>query len=781
MSTSGITFTGLGSGIDTTSIVNQLMAVQSLPLKNLQAEQTQLQTEQAAVQTIASAMSNFETAANALDGQNSFNAVQASSSNTSAVTVTAQNGAQTGNHTIQVLQLAKAESMASAAQSSESTPLGVSGQLIIDGHAVNVSSTDTLQSLVANINSANAGVKASIISTTSNSYTMVLTSSNTGTVNAISISDSVGGAIVQNELGLVGSSVTNNTSGNAVVSNLFSDSATSLGTLIGLTSPQSGTVSINGTGVSIDLATDSLSTIAQKINSAGISGVSANVVSVQNPNGSGTQQQLQLTGITSLTDSNNILANLGIVQYTPTNLLQSAQDAKFTLDNLNITRSSNTISDALANVTINLLSDSGQPTSNVSITSDTNTISGNISNFVTAYNNLVTAVNGVASYNSSTNVAGPLFGNSIIENMMNSVTNIIVGQVNGLSGANSTLAQIGITLDQNGNLNINSSTLNNALQSNLGAVAKIFQAVGTSTDNTISYVNSTSNTKPSGTAGYPVNITQVATQATVTAGTAHTSDNNPNTETLTFTGNMFGNGYNLFLAPNSTLDGIISQINGDQTLSNYITAQNINNQLVLTAKQYGSNYNFSVVSNEAAASNNSGIGTTALNAQGLNVAGTINGEAATGNGQLLTGNSGNATTDGLTLLVQSTTTGSHGAVIFTQGVADQIKNYANSVTDFINGTLTQFSNSLGSQISDLSSQISDMQTNLNAQQAFLEQEFANMDTAVAQLNASAASLASLAGLSGSTSSSSSSGSSGSSSGTSSSSSNNTSSSTSTTG
>jgi len=103
MSTSGITFTGLGSGIDTTSIVNQLMAVQSLPLKNLQAEQTQLQTEQAAVQTIASAMSNFETAANALDGQNSFNAVQASSSNTSAVTVTAQNGAQTGNHTIQVL------------------------------------------------------------------------------------------------------------------------------------------------------------------------------------------------------------------------------------------------------------------------------------------------------------------------------------------------------------------------------------------------------------------------------------------------------------------------------------------------------------------------------------------------------------------------------------------------------------------------------------------------------------------------------------------------------
>ncbi len=781
MSTSGITFTGLGSGIDTTSIVNQLMAVQSLPLKNLQAEQTQLQTEQAAVQTISSAMSNFETAANALDGQSSFNAVQASSSNTSAVSVTAQNGAQTGNHSIQVLQLAQAESMASAAQSSASTPLGVSGQLIIDGHAVNVSSTDTLQSLVSNINSANAGVSASIISTTSNSYTMVLTSSNSGTVNAISISDNVGGAIVQNKLGLVGSSTTNNTSGNAVVSNLFTDSATSLGTLIGLTSPQSGTVSINGTGVSIDLSTDSLSTIAQKINSAGISGVSANVVSVQNPNGSGTEQQLQLTGITSLTDSNNILANLGIVQNTPTNLLQSAQDAKFTLDNLNITRSSNTISDALANVTINLLSDSGQPTSNVSITSDTSTISGNISNFVTAYNNLVTAVNGVASYNSSTKVAGPLFGNSIIENMMNSVSNIIVGQVNGLSGANSTLAQIGITLDQSGNLNVDSSTLNNALQNNLGAVAKIFQAVGTSTDNTISYVNSTSNTKPSGSAGYPVNITQVATQASATAGTAHTSDNNPNTETLTFSGNMFGNGYNLFLAPNSTLDGIISQINGDKTLSNYITAQNINNQLVLTAKQYGSNYDFSVVSNEAAASNNSGIGTTALNAQGLNVAGTINGEAATGNGQLLTGNSGNANTDGLTLLVQSTTTGSHGPVIFSQGVADQIKNFANSVTDFVNGTLTQFSNSLGSQISDLSSQISDMQTNLNAQQAFLEQEFTNMDTAVANLNASAASLASLAGLSGSSSSSSSSGSSGSSSGTSSSSSTNTPSSTSTTG
>src|SRR5262249_15130997 len=83
---------------------------------------------------------------------------------------------------------------------------------------------------------------------------------------------------------------------NGAASGLFSDSATSIGTLVGLTAPQSGTVQINGTSVSIDLATDSLSSIAGKINGAGIAGVTANVVATTDPVSGASRQQLQITG-----------------------------------------------------------------------------------------------------------------------------------------------------------------------------------------------------------------------------------------------------------------------------------------------------------------------------------------------------------------------------------------------------------------------------------------------------------------------------------------------------
>lgn len=746
MSTSGINFAGLGTGIDTESIIQQLLKIDSQPIQALQARQQAIQQQQAAVNQISAAISGLQAAAATLTSPTAFSVVQGTTSDATVATITAGAGAQPGSHTLQVLQLAQAQKLASASQSSITTPLGVSGQFVINGKAISVNATDTLQTLVAAINTAQAGVNASIVSTAAGSYTVVLSAANTGTANAISLSDVGAGTILQNTLGILQSgSAIRSPITNGAASALFSDSSTSVGTLLGLTSPSAGTVQINGVSVNIDFSTDSLTAIAGKINAAGIPGVSATVVAVTDPVSGASRQQLQIVGSSTptFTDANNILANLGILQHTPASQLAAAKDATFTLDGLNITRSSNTVSDVLSGVTINLLKDAGQPTANLTISADINTIKSNIQAFVNQYNQIIKTFNNVASFDPQTLTSGPLFGDVTIQNAVNSITQIMTGSVTGLSGT-STLAQLGITLDQTNQLNIDDATLTNALNSNLSAVAKVFQAVGTSTDSGVAFISATEKTKPSPSAGYPINITQLATQATVTAGTQHTADNNPDVETLTFTGNPFPGGKTLLLNANSTLDGIVSQINADPTLSAVLTASNAGGYLKLTSKLYGSAQAFTVVSSQPAASNNSGIGNTPVSASALDVAGMINGEPATGNGQFLTGAAGNANTDGLQIRITAPTTGSHGPIVFTQGIAALVKYFANDATDSLTGTLSLYSNSLGDQVTDISSTIKEMQAALSDEETRLRQQFTAMETAVVQLRAAASGLGGLA-------------------------------------
>jgi flagellar hook-associated protein 2 len=750
MSLSGINFSGLSSGIDTESIINQLLRIDRQPMVALQKKQQKIQQQQAGIGQISAILSGMQVAATALDSLSSFALVSGTSSDESVATITAESGAQPGIHTLQITQLAQAHRLASAAQSSQTAALGASGQIVINGKAINIAATDSLQAIAANINSAQAGVNAGIISTAANSYTLVLTSSNTGAANAIRLSDTAGGTILQSALGFIGPATSvRSPITNGAASELFSDSSTSIGTLLGLTSPQAGTIQINGTGVSIDFATDSLTSIANKINTAGIAGVNASVVTTTDPASGANRVQLQITGAStpSFTDSNNILTNLGVLQNSFSNQVAAGKDAGFIIDGLSATRSSNTLTDVISGVTINLLKDTGAPTASITISADTDTIKQNIKTFINQYNQLVSAVNNLASYDPQSQATGPLFGDVTVQNVVNSVTDILTGAVTGLTGSNTMLSQIGITLDSTGTLNLNESDLDAALSSNLQGVARIFQAAGVAADSGISFISSTDKTKPGGSAGYAVNITQLASQASVTAGTTHTANDNPSTETLTFTGGQFGaNGRTLLLNSNSTLDDIISQINGDSMISRVLTASQVGGQLTLTAKQYGSAYNFTVVSSQAAAANNSGIGNTPVSATAVDVAGTINGEAATGNGQFLTGSAGNPNTDGLQIRVTSTTTGDHGTITFTKGLADQIKYYAQSATDYINGSLTLYNNSLSDEVNDISSEISDMQSRLSNEETYLRRQFTSMETALAQLKAAGSGLSALAGL-----------------------------------
>jgi flagellar hook-associated protein 2 len=764
-----VQFSGLASGMNDQEIISELIAIDRQPEQQIQNQITGLQQQETAVNAISAQLISLQTAAKQLDNVQSFQLVKASSSDEDVATASAETGATTGTHTIVVNNLATAQTLAGTVQSSETTPLGFSGQFVLNGQAINVSSSDSLQTLAGNINSANVGVEATILSPNSNQYVLTLTSTTTGTQGQMTLSDAEGGSFLSGTLGLLGTGTTlanpipSTGTATGAASGLFTDGTTSIGTLEGQTSPESGTVSItNSSGasaqVSIDLGTDSLSNIAANINAAGLSGVTANVVSVTNPNTGDAEQQLQINGATNFTDSNGVLANLGVLQSDLASGAQTtaAKNASFTIDGIQATSSTNSTSTLIPGVTVNLQS---AGTTNLTISADTSTLQTNIQNFVTQFNSTMSLIGQYDSYDASTSTAGPLFGNSTIQSVITNLVGDASAQVSGVTPTLSLLSQIGITLDSSGTppqLDVDSTALSQALSGNLQSLGDLFQQSGVASSPDVEFVSATSQTQVSPSSGYSVDVTQAATQGSITASNAMTGPLQQN-ETLTFGGPLFNTadtattgGYQISLSAGSTLDQIVSQINSDPTISKSVVASDSGGQLQLTSTNYGSASEFTVYSGvDSSTPGSTGIGTTLLDAKGQDVEGTINGEMATGNGQFLTGSQvggsgvSNGEALGLQIRVTATTPGDYGTITFSRGVADAINNYVNQETDPISGDLTQAVTALQNQVSDDNTSIATIEANVQSQQAYLQSEFSNAESAISQIQAASAGLSQL--------------------------------------
>jgi flagellar hook-associated protein 2 len=763
-----VSFSGLSTGIDTNQIIQEMATIARQPETIYRQDMQQIQARQAAYNALSAQLLTLQTAALNLDTYSTFRAMTVSSSNQNVVTATAQPGAQAGTHTITVNALAQAEMISTAAQTSQTAPLGFSGQLLINGKAINVSAADSLQSLATNINSAQAGVRAAIISPSQGQYYLTIASVNTGLAAQISIADVGNGNLLQ-QLGIAGTGGRIrhplSSSGGGAGSDLFTDSVTPIYTLEGLSSAPAGDVQIqlnNGSfqTVHIDLS-QSLSQIASAINAA----LGTNAASVQNvtdPYTGQAKQQLQIAGATGFVDSNNVLADLGIYQV---NLAQGrelaqAQDASFTLDGIAATRPTNSFSDAISGVTINLLQasngSSGPATATITISSDTSTIQKDIQDFVQTFNSTIDMIDQQSQYDPNTGQTGILFGDSTIESLKNTLTAMVTGQVPGLPSSLSLLSQIGITLDQTGHLNVDQNALSQALSTNLQGVAQLFQSSGSATDPNVQFVTSGPNTQPSPPQGYAIVITQPATQAQLTVASPQTQPLATD-ETLTFGGPLFGTpattsgtltGPSITLHAGSTASDVVNQINSDPVISAVVSASlDSQGRLQLTSKQYGSQATFDVVSSAPASASSTGIGTTIQQVSGQDVAGTINGEVATGHGQFLTDTQqgtngvGQGRAVGLEVRVTATQPGTYGTVSFTSGVADMLKNFLNTQTDPITGALTLAVNQMQTQYQDDQQAINDIEANIALQEQMWLQEFTNMEQVVSNLRASSAGLA----------------------------------------
>ncbi|HEU0197026.1 MAG TPA: flagellar filament capping protein FliD [Nevskiaceae bacterium] len=227
--------------------------------------------------------------------------------------------------------------------------------------------------------------------------------------------------------------------------------------------------------VNVSAGSDSLQDVANAINAANV-GVRASIIN----DGSGSPWRLVLqsstTGtaaaVSSVSFSGALASSLSLDSTTQI----TAQNAALTVDGIAVTSASNTVQDAIAGTTLTLASTGA---STVSIAADSSAIANSVQSFVTDYNAVIGAVNKVASYDASTNVAGPLFANSTVQGVTSQLASFVDGLAGG-GGGFSGLAQLGVTLNTDGTLSFNSSTFDAAFAGNPTGVAQFF----TGTDGT---------------------------------------------------------------------------------------------------------------------------------------------------------------------------------------------------------------------------------------------------------------------------------------------------------
>ena len=247
--------------------------------------------------------------------------------------------------------------------------------------------------------------------------------------------------------------------------------------------------------VTIDDSNKTLAGVRDAINAAaGNTSVAATIVNVDDKDGntvsklvlaaSGTGSSSEITVATLDDDLNHIDGNgLSQLAHDPkgsgaANLseIRPAIDAQIKVDGQTVTRSSNTISDAIDGVTIELVSAAPGQAAALTIAVDQSKAVEAVNGFVESFNSLVGTLRDVASFNPETGVATALFGDSTVRTISSGLRRELAAEITSVTANFSTLAEIGITTDRNGRLSVDSAALDRALETNLDAVADLFAA-----------------------------------------------------------------------------------------------------------------------------------------------------------------------------------------------------------------------------------------------------------------------------------------------------------------
>jgi flagellar hook-associated protein 2 len=346
MAESTLQVSGLSSGFDWRNMIDQLIAVEHRRVDIVEDKKSDYEAQLSEWQSFNTKLQALNTVVEDLKDPESFNLFTTSMSSNNInylgsdlLSVSTDTDAARGNYSIMVTNMATAQKVSSNPFTSQTTALGSSyaGDILINGKVITIDADDSLAYLTSSINNANSGtdpigITASIVKYAANDYRLVLTSDETG-AEGINLLNG-GTADLLQQFGWKDSqtSVVKNSITNGVQSDRFQAPNVVVKSLLGLSSGEasSGSLTIGGTAVSIDLSSMSLNDIKDAVNNASITGVTASVISEDADNT--TYYRLQIDGTQAIVDENNILNTLGILDHTSVDVSGKVSENTLTTD-----------------------------------------------------------------------------------------------------------------------------------------------------------------------------------------------------------------------------------------------------------------------------------------------------------------------------------------------------------------------------------------------------------------------------------------------------------------
>jgi flagellar hook-associated protein 2 len=234
--------------------------------------------------------------------------------------------------------------------------------------------------------------------------------------------------------------------------------------------------------VTVNSTNNTLDGIASAINGQNL-GVTASVVN------DATGARLAIVSNTTGAAGNITIANntTGLTF----NQAGTGANASLVVDGIPISSTSNTVTGVIAGVTLNLASAAPGSVVNVSVSPDTNQAESSINQFVTAWNKVINDLNSQFTVASDGSGAQPLESDSTVRNLQEQLLSAITFSIGGNSGL-VNLGSMGINLNNDGTLSVDSGTLSNALTNHFSSVQTLLQ----------------------GTSGFSTFMSNVLTQAT---------------------------------------------------------------------------------------------------------------------------------------------------------------------------------------------------------------------------------------------------------------------------
>jgi flagellar hook-associated protein 2 len=487
-STSGLQLSGLASGIDWTSIVNELTTIERAPETQMNSQITSYNNKKSAYTQIGTYMTSLAADIKNLSDPSFFDNRTATPADTTVATATVSSGAPVGTYTLDITKLASnAVQQGTTATASALSPTNdvsslvlsgagfgspvTAGTFTVNGQTVTIATSDTLQSVFDKISTATggaitAGYDHSTDEISLNSSSNIVLGSATDTSNFLQVAQLYNnGSNSISSVTALGSINLSNDLTAANFSTAISDGGSGAGEMV-----------INGVTINYNASTDSVNDVLQRISDSA-AGVTASYDAV-NKRFLLTNKTTGDVGISmqDVAGHGNFLAATGLSGGS----LVRGTNLQYSINNgSTLTSLSNTVDSTSSGITGLSFTALAQKSTTITVASDNNKISSAVGSFVGDYNNLqnyITSQTKSTASSTGSVTAGLLTGDLDVEGMAQSLRNLVSNVGGSATGSISGLGSLGV--DSNGNDNTlalsNPSLLVTALNNNLAGVKQFF-------------------------------------------------------------------------------------------------------------------------------------------------------------------------------------------------------------------------------------------------------------------------------------------------------------------